>query len=82
MSDWGTTKLLLIYFIGFGASIYIGMRIEWYLRRKQRKHERHKAFERGFRAGQGFVDRVKEEQLNFDSAIKILTGSEIYTREE
>jgi hypothetical protein len=65
-----------ITWMGMTFSVWVGMRVERWLNKKHYKRDMEAAYSRGFKAGQKFVDRVKDEQLNMESSIRILTGED------
>ena len=64
------------YILGFIAAVYIGIQIQKHRTRKHVERMIEVAYRRGWKAGHEFVDRVKTEQLDMESAVRILEGGD------
>jgi len=56
--------------------IYAGIQIERRLTKKQHNRDIERAYDRGFRAGRNYLDKINVEKTDMQSAMRILTGEE------
>lgn len=74
-------QLILLYLVGGISCGWIGIQVEAWRWKKRAEHDIHRAYNRGWNAGQNHLDRISKQKTDLSSSMRILTGEEGYDDE-
>ncbi len=66
------TQLMLLYLVGWIPMIYIGMTINNRMWRRAYKNAIRRAYNRGWDAGFGFLNKISDAKIEQESSVRIL----------